>query len=340
MGAEYNRIRTESISSTGLGLQSDLLTVLGAKTVSAFESIVETRYASLFSELSYSLHNRYFLTGSFRRDGSSRFGINARYGNFYAFSGAWQVSDEAFLKGSNVLTNLKLRLSHGITGNSNPVADYAAYGLYSFVSTPASQYLGQLGAIPSQIPNADLQWERQQTTNLGVDLSLWKRLNVTLELYDKRNFNLLQSVPLPTTSGFSSIARNIGSISNKGIELSLNSRNTTGKLRWETDFNIAFNRNQILALTNNNADIYRNSYVGTILRVGEAVGSYYMPKYAGVDPQTGNPLWEILQKDGNGSVTGVTATSTIGLATLQVLGSPQPKWTGGLTNTLTYGNLV
>lgn len=332
-GFEFNNIRSETTGGTTTNITS------GVRSLSSgtFQGIVENNYEIAFlsylSEANYSFDNRYFLSGSFRRDGSSKFGANNKYGNFYSFGGSWTASNEAFLKDNKTLTNLRLRMSHGTTGNADPVGAYDIYGVYENVFGE-SRYDGKPGIIPGLTDdNPNLHWEVQRMTNLGLNVGFWGRLNLAIDLYDKTNTNILRTVKAPITSGVDGVVKNIGKISNKGIEMDLNALNFNGAVKWSTGLNLAFNRNKVLYLTDVPAVLPTTG--GFVTAPGYAIGTIYGIVYRGADPETGKPSYEVMDANGN-----KRTTLNIKEATLQVLGSQQPDFSGGMTNTVSYKNFT
>ncbi|TKC04440.1 SusC/RagA family TonB-linked outer membrane protein [Pedobacter frigoris] len=332
-GFEFNNIRNETTGGTTNGITSGLMSLSQGTFQGITESINEVSFLSYLSEANYSYDNRYFVSGSFRRDGSSKFGANNKYGNFYSVGASWTVSNEAFLKNNKIITNLRLRASHGTTGNADPVGPYSIYGVYNYV-TGTSQYDGKSGIIPgSNDNNPDLHWEVQQMNNLGLNIGLWNRINLAVDIYDKANTNILRTVQAPITSGVTGVVKNIGKVSNKGIEADLNSLNINGKVKWSTNINVAFNRNKVLYLTDVPAVLPTTG--GLVIAPGYAIGTIYGIVYKGADPDTGKPSYEVLKDDGSRSTT-----LNIKEATLQVLDSQQPDFSGGIGNSVSYKGIT
>ena len=271
---------------------------------------------SYFGVLSYSYDSRYYLQGSIRQDGASVFGNDNKYGTFGSISGAWRISEESFFN-YDLINNLKLRGSYGSIGNSD-IAWYASKGYYSVIT-----YNGESSLLPDKIENPDLKWEKTTTTDIALDFGILKnRISGTFEYFWSKTTDNLLFQELSYTSGFSSVLRNIGSLRNEGLEITLQTENLKGELSWNTSFNISFPKSEIL-------DLGGEDYVGTTYRsrVGGAYMEYWMYKYAGVNPANGMPMWY----DANGNLT-----STYSEASREFVGSPEPDFYGGLTNTLSY----
>ena len=291
----------------------------------------ENAFSKGLTQVDYNYDNKYFAVGSYINEASSRFGANHRSGNFYTLGASWILSNENFMKDQKTLDLLKFRASYGSTGNAQ-IGNYQTLGLYSF----SSQYAGFSASTPFQLANADLTWEKANTINFGLDVSVFKRITLNVDVYDKTSAALLLDVQLPYTSGFTSVIQNVGSVRNRGLEINLNTVNLNGAFKWETNFNIAFNKNKVLKLDQGKDIITDNGFSPpTIVSVGHDLNSFYMRKWAGVDPQTGDPLWEKITTDANGNKV-VSKTNALSEATSQFVGSFSPDFTGGITNTFTY----
>lgn len=295
--------------------------VVSAGTIrAASASALDRSMLSYFGQLKYSYLYKYIVTMNARADGSSKFGKNNRFGYFPALALAWRASEENFLKSVAWLSDLKVRLSVGMTGNDG-IPDFASLGLYA----GGFNYGGSSGTAPVQLPNPDLKWETNRQTNLGFDMGLWNdRLTLNLDMYYNKTYDLLLARPLPPSSGFSSIYANIGELENKGLEISLNSKNLDTRLVWNTAFNFSMNRNKVLKLYEGQPidDIGRG---GNRVQEGEPLGIFYGYKCLGVDPTTGNLVYEDINKDGK--LTADDRTK---------IGDPNPDFTAGLNNTFTY----
>lgn len=277
-------------------------------------------------QVDYNYDNRYFIVGSFIREASSRFGANNRAANFYTLGTSWILSNEQFMQENTLFNLLKVRASYGSTGNAQ-IGNYQTLGLYSY----SAQYASIPASVPSQLANPDLTWEKAETYNFGVDVGLFNRILLNVDVYDKTTAALLLEVQKPYTSGYESVIRNVGSVRNRGLEFNLTTQNLTGDFKWETNFNIAFNRNKVLELDKGN-DIVDDDQ---IIRVGEDMNSWYLRKWAGVDPANGDPLWEIITEGPNGTKE-VSTTNKLSEATLQIVGNYTPDFTGGMQNTFSY----
>ncbi len=331
--AQLSKTYFSNVYSEGFPSSTDLIYPVVAstpKTASASGS--DYSFGSIFSNVAFNYKNKYSLTGSARQDKSSRFGINNRTGNFWSVGGAWNIDQEAFLQGNNIFSGLKLRASYGVNGNGG-IGNYAWRATYGF----GFNYNQVPGSAPNNIGNANLTWELNKPFNVGIDASLLKdRINVTVDYYNRQTSNLLLDVPLSRTSGFVSQTDNIGAMENKGVELTINaSPIKTNDFTWDINFNIAFNQNKITSLFQNQ-DILSGSF---IRRVGLDYQTFYLREWAGVDPQTGSPLWYLNTKNTDGSFDRNTTTNYNAAQRVVSLGSATPKGFGGLTNTLRYKGL-
>ncbi|MFN7118808.1 MAG: SusC/RagA family TonB-linked outer membrane protein [Saprospiraceae bacterium] len=328
-GMELQRSETNSNQVSGQQFPGDdLKTVASAADISFGTSTIdEFSFLSYFSRINYDFNRKYLLTLSGRVDGSSRFGDNNRYGFFPAVSAGWVLSEESFLQGNGLISFLKLRGSYGVTGNAE-IGNFNHLGLFN-----ASVYNGLAGLSPNQLSNPDLEWEKTAQTDIGLDFGLFNnRLNGEIDYYIKNTTDLLLDVPVPSTSGYNTITRNIGAIENRGIEIVLNSNNLVGDFTWNTSFNIAFNRNEVKELAEGQTIIDPGSSRNmNVVKVGEPIGVFFGAEYAGVDPDNGDALWYV-NKEGRERET----TNDFSEAEFVVLGNPNPDFIGGLTNNFGY----
>ncbi len=325
-GFEYQFNDTERFFAQGQGFADGRLKNLSSAATPLNVGGTGSSYSfvSYFSQLNYNLNNKYYFTASIRRDASSRFGANNRWGTFYSVGGSWRLSEEAFMQDIDYLSNLKIRASYGTSGNAE-IGNFNSLELYSF----GSSYDGQPGSAPTQVPNPDLTWERNESLNIGLDFGLFNdRIGGTIEVYQRVSKDMLLNRPLSATSGFTSSLQNLGRMRNEGIEATINAQLLTqGPLRWNIDFNISFNRNEILEL----ADTTEIPNGIQIWRVGEPVRAWYLRQWAGVNPADGTPLWA----DGEGGVTGDWNS-----APEQLIGNAEPTFLGGFTNNLSFRNFT
>nr|WP_084406967.1 TonB-dependent receptor [Pedobacter panaciterrae] len=323
VGNTINTVLNQSTGATGTGFAANSLrSVSVAATRSGTSSRAESKLLSFFSKVSYTYNGKYTIDGSIRADGSSKFGINKRWGYFPSGGVAWRAGQEDFIKNLHVFDELKVRASLGLSGNQNGIGSYAAQGLWS----SGANYLEQPGIAPSQLANPDLTWETTRQFNVGAEFGFFKnRLSIVADYYNKYTYDLLLNVPVPYRSGFASYLQNYGSVRNKGFELGINSTNVaTTDFKWTTNFNVSFNNNKIEKLASD-ISLGASGRNISILRQGYSVNSFQLYKQLYVDPKTGNAVYEDVNKDG-----------LITSADRQIVGNALPKYTGGLTNNLSY----
>lgn len=344
MSYGYVHYETFTLSSSG-GLSNALITTLNnAATVTGNTTESNNAMVSYYSRVQYNYDGKYLLSATVRRDASSRFGKDSRWGTFPSASVGWRISQEPFMKDVSFVNDLKLRASWGKSGN-NSIGDYASIPTltstnYSFGGTVAA------GQKPSGIPNSLLAWETSNTYDVGVDASvLNNRINFTVDGYLKKNTNLLLNVPVPGATGFTSLLRNIGAVENKGLEIGVNSNNLKGSvLQWTTSANIAFNTNKVTALGPDGSDINVSSGYGGnppfLLKRGMPMFSYYVIQTDGIltAKDIADPTVAKLsgQEVGDAKYVDAKKDGIIDANDRVVAGRPTPKYTWGLTNNLKY----
>lgn len=321
VGNTFQSDISSSTSATGTGFANNSYKLLpSASVTTGSQSWSRRNLESFFSKVNYNYDGKYLLDFSLRADGSSAFGAHKQWGYFPGVGAAWQVKEEPFLKDVEAINDLKIRVSYGITGSQNGAGDFASLGLWS----GGSSYEGNPGTAPQQIANKDLGWESTSQFNAGFDLSVLKdRLAITFDYYRKYTSNGIISSPLAATTGFSSYTTNQLEVSNRGYEIGINSTNVKTKdFTWTTNFNISGNVNKIEKLANpvkfGSRDLQWDVQ-------GSPLYSFYLYKELGVDPQTGNVIYD--DKDKSGTITA---------ADRQIDGSIWPKFFGGLSNAFTY----
>ena len=325
VGYEYRKENQEGIGTTGEGFPTYQFTTLNtaATPLSSTEFFTGYRRQSVFANVNYNYDGKYILSGIVRRDGSSRFGANYRYGVFPSLRFAWNIDNEKFISSAEWINSLRFRASYGITGNDQ-IGNFDGLGLYG----AASPYSGQPGISFSQLANPELRWEKNRTTNLGIDFAFFdNRVFGSLEAYDKITADLLLSQPLQLTTGFGSITRNVGQIQNRGIELTLGVQPVKslkpGGFNWTSTFIFTYNNNRVKKLYDGLQELPGNPST----RVNRSLGSVFTQQYAGVNAATGRPMW----LDTLGNVTYQPL-----LRDRVYLGDTQPDFWGGWTNNFTY----
>ena len=331
VGTTYTRFKNRATSVTGDGFPTDdFKSVSSAATISAGTGTF-TNWAqfSYFARLNYDYKNKYIIKASIRRDGSSRFGSKNQFGHFPSASAGWIVSEENFLQNSNALSNLKLRISWGVNGNT-PVGNFSSLGLYG-----GTNYNGASGLEFTQGENPDLKWEETEQVDIGLDFGfLNNRITGEIDYYNKKTKDLLFNtrVPFEALIPAHRVLQNIGNLENTGYEFSINTTNVqTNDLTWKTNFNIATNKNKITNLPDGEDQIADKN----ILREGEAINSFYLVEYAGVNSDTGDAEYVLNTENTDGTINK-DVTNDFSLAQRIVKGNPNPDIIAGLSSTFNY----
>lgn len=344
-GYTAQRYRSDQVAISGSNYPDDrIATIAGALVKNNPSSdIQEWSLLSYLSRLNYNYKGKYLLGASFRRDGSSRFGDNNKWGNFYSVSAGWVVSDELFLKNIGWLSFLKVRGSYGSTGNNN-IGNYTPYAIVGNANTVFGSTTSS-GAAVNSLANANLGWEETKQLDLGIDFSMVNnRINFTYDYYNKKSSNILLGFAVPRESGFSGLTANIGKVKFWGHEIGINTVNLTGAFKWNTAFNISFSDNKVLALSGLSDTIFSSSGTAhTITRVGGRIGQFWgliqdgvyvnkadfdaSPK--SINSRVGTIKFRDLNKDGQVLLGDAQGDRT-------VIGNPYPKFVYGITNNFSY----
>ncbi len=331
---QRDNYETSYIAVTGVPAETQQFFNVGnASAATGYGSnLVQYTINSFMGRLNYDYKDKYLVTATIRRDGSSKFGANTKYGNFPGIAVAWNMSNEAFMKGITWIDLLKLRVGYGTVGNQG-VAPYQTQGLlgrtvYAWNNTAA------FGYRPSTIGNPDLKWETSKQSNIGLDFSLFRgRVQGSLEYYQTNTTDLLLSDQLPGSIGFSAVTRNVGETRNRGVELSLTTINVDkGGFRWSSDFTFTKNKEAILSLYNGAVDDIGNKWF-----IGQPLSVIYDYKKLGIWQTSeadqakafGSTVGQIKVQDTNGD-------GKINADDRMILGSDIPTWSGGITNRLSY----
>lgn len=322
-GIDYETFSADNTRSAGNGFPSPQFTYLvsAAQYTNASQEVTNSRLLSYYTRANFSWRDKYVVTTTLRADGSSKFGANNRYGFFPSVSLGWKLAKEPFLAKLSIINDLKLRASFGQTGNQAGIGDFAARGL----SLGGNNYQGQPGVNPGTLDNTDLRWETTNEYNLGLDFALWNdRLNGSFDFYVKNTKDLLLNRPIPPTSGFSGFDQNVGRMSNKGVELGVNSLLIDRGLQWSLGFQVAANKNKVVELYDGQG--YNTSpFLPIRVDEGQPLGYFYGWKSLGVNPETGDLMFEDLNQDGR-----------INEADNQFIGSPHPDFMGAAFTNLSF----
>lgn len=334
LGLNYEEtLRTRSnVSSTGF-LTDDLRNLGSGSTPTVLNGDrFPSRLFGLFSRLTYDYKGKYIAEGSIRRDGSSRFGANNRFGYFWSAAAGWTLSEEDFIRDLNFFDFLSIRASIGTVGNDR-LGTFPSLGLFN--AGPIADYNGESGVIPNQPENPDLKWEESETLDIGLKSTFLNgRVTFNASYFKKTTSDLLLNQVLPPQTGFTSISRNIGEMENTGWEFELNTVNVrTENFTWRTNFNLTSIDNKVLKLNEDAATDAQGRRIidGAIQRAieGESLNNFFLIRYIGVNSQTGDAEW--LDVDGN--ITNNPSSND-----RVVTGSPLPDFSGGITNIINYKN--
>lgn len=309
---------------------------ISVKTLNAANNITASTQreawalASFFGRATYSFESKYMFSASVRRDGSSK--LANHWGTMPAVSMAWRVSGESFFPSTSWLDDLKLRVGWGKNGNQEGIGNYARYGLITYFRTPLTSPLSGPGSAQVSYGNPGLKWETTAQTNVGIDLLMFNgRITFAADAYYKKTSDVLLNVQLSNSLPITSIQTNAGTIENKGIDLAITTVNIDKKLRWNTDFNISFNRNKVLELNYTDVyyfgRVYSNNQDVSILKAGHPLGSFFGYIADGVNPETGDMIYRDVNQNGIFDPNDRT-----------IIGNAQPDFTFGLTNDFQYKN--
>ena len=337
-GITSQRYHADITNTEATNFPDDRVKTLNAATSTLTTSEVqEWTLLSGIARLNYSYKNKYLISAAIRADGSSRFGSENRWGYFPSVSAGWIISDEDFFSNINMINFMKLRTSYGVTGNNN-IGNYTHHGIVDNINYVFDNVIAS-GRIGTTLGNADLGWEQTSQYDFGIELGLWNnRIFLIYDYYHKSTDNLLYQVDIPYASGYPNIMTNIGEIIFWGHEFSLSTKNTTGKLQWNTDFNIAFNNNEVKKLGTADAAIYGD---GTITKVGEQIGQFYGYVMEGVyvdQADFDNSPKHISSVVGSAKMKDVDKDGEITVDDRTVIGSALPVFIYGITNNFKYKN--
>jgi len=327
-GYEIEHTRTKYFGGEATNYQTPFTPELNAGSViqALSGSRTDDALMSFFGKAEYNFDHRLYSAISYRRDGSSRFSKDSRWGDFYSISAAWRLSKERFLEGVKWLSDAKIRVSYGINGTlPNGLYDYI--GNYMF----GQDYNGISGAAVTNVENLNLSWERSKNTNVGIDIGIWSgRIYLTAEYFNRFSDGLLLDRELSRVSGYTTATVNLGSMRNRGFEFSLNARPVEVRnFYWDLVLNFSTLQNTIENLPTDNVEAQQ------IDRQGFTQQSWYLPEYAGIDKATGEPMWYHVDE-----VSGErTLTKSIDDATRQIFGNSMPHYYGNFNSLLNYRNL-
>lgn len=330
IGGEFGIWQSEYTVSAGTGMPQgvDALRACSVQAIDGYR--IPGRSWAAFIQAGYDYGKRYFINATFRAENSTNFAPGRGVGFFPSVSASWLISNEQFMKDQKVVSFLKLRASYGITGNNNipPYLYLATYALNA-------SYQNKTVAIASRLGNSMLSWEDARMAAVGIDLTFINRVDMSLDLYNTDNTGLLLNVPVAPSTGFFEITKNAGSVRNQGIEYRIDAQAIKTKdWRWDIGFNIGFNRNRVTDAGPTGEFLQSASSVNQQVKVGQDIYSWYMKEWAGVDSETGDPLWYVIDEQGNKSTT-----NDYNAATVHVVGKATPLFQGGLNTQVSWKGL-
>lgn len=351
-GFEYGVWKSEYTSAAGTGMPSGIsaLNASAPYAVAGYE--IPGASWSVFVQASYDYAKRYFITATYRAEASSIFAPKHRVGHFPSAAASWLISNEDFMREQKVVSFLKLRASYGITGNNN-IPPYQYLATY----TLANLYQNNVSATSSRLASPDLRWETAYMASVGIDLTFIKRIDMSIDLYQTDNTDLLLDVPVAPSTGFFKVTQNAGSVRNRGIEYRIDANIIEkGKWRWDLGFNIGFNQNRVTKTPDDVPFLQTAIDVSQQVKEGQDIYSWYMKEWAGVDKETGDPTWYMVDENGEYMLDASgnkQVTSDYNSTHARVVGSASPMFSGGLNTQVswngiflhvntnfTYGNLI
>ncbi|OYX23657.1 MAG: SusC/RagA family TonB-linked outer membrane protein [Algoriphagus sp. 32-45-6] len=341
-GYSYNAFNYDNYSISASGFPSDDVETINVAAIrNGTGTKSKNTMISYFGRLQYDYNEKYLFQATLRRDGSSRFGDNTKFGTFPSLSAGWRITEEDFMKDNSFFNELKLRASWGISGN-NSIGNYEHI---ANLNNSNSSFGGTLanGQSPANFANSDLSWEKSQSTNIGLDVGVFNnRIFASIEYYTKLNSDLLLNIPVPTSSGFSTALTNIGEVLNKGWEVELTSRNIVNKdFKWTTNLNLSHNTNEVKKLGPNNTPILGGDFDIThnILEVGKPMYTLYLVQQDGLltteDILNGVPTYGN-QEAGDPKYVDINGDGVITPSDRTYSGHPNPDYIWGVTNSFTY----
>ena len=332
-GHEYYDYEVSSLSATKSGFPfGGIYELAGATTITDASSLKDSyTIESYLFRANYDYMDKYYLSASFRTDGSSRFNKDYRWGKFWSVGANWRMNNEAFLSDVDWLNNLSVKASYGVQGNDNVGTLYAWQSFYDLGWPNASMS----GALVSSLENTNLKWEQNGNLNVGVEAKVFDRFSASIEWYNRKTTDMLLDYPMASSLGFDSYLKNIGSMRNTGWDITLNGRLVnTNDFTWDLTLMGSTIKNKVLHLADK-PEIISGNY---IIKEGETINSFYTAKSAGVDPATGSQLYWVWDTDENGNPGEPYISSNIKKATAskQIMGSRIPNLYGSFTNDFKY----
>ena len=346
-GFSYQEAKTSSMSLTKQGYADEEIETLNAGTIlsSGTSSLTLWNLMSFFGRANFSFRDKYIVAVTARRDGSSRFGKDNRWGWFPSVSAGWRLSQEQFFKEVNWLSEIKLRGSYGVAGNNN-IGNFASIGTLNTTSYVIGSNQQKVpGYAPASFSNTMLGWEKAQTIDVGLDVGLFKnRIQLGLDYYIADTKDLLLNVQIPEVTGFSTALQNIGKVRNRGVELELSTVNIDRAFKWNTSFNISANKNKVLALGPDGSPVYGEAagYRLTITQIGKPIGSYYLFEQDGVfknQQELDTYPHYLRQNVGDIRYKDINGDGVINQNDIHIVGDAFPDFFWGMRNSFSFKGL-
>lgn len=337
-GFEYGYWKSEYTSTAGTGMPNGIDALNASVPYAVGGYNIPGASWSAFVQASYDYGKRYFITGTYRAEASSIFAPKHRVGHFPSVAASWLISNEDFMKEQSVVSFFKLRASYGVTGNNNipPYQYLATYQLNNL-------YQNSVSATSSRLASPDLRWESAYMASVGIDLTFIKRIDMSVDLYQTDNTDLLLDVPVAPSTGFFKVTQNAGSVRNRGVEFRLDANILEmNKWRWDVGFNIGFNQNRVTKTPGHIPFLQTSIDVSQQVKEGQDIYSWYMKEWAGVDPANGSPLWFVVDQDGNyvlDAAGNKTTTSDYNATNARVVGTATPLFSGGLNTQVSWNGI-
>ncbi len=338
VGFEYGLWKSEYTTSAGTGMPEGVDALNATIPYAASGYKVPGASWATFIQAGYDYGKRYFVNATFRAEASSIFAPKNRVGYFPSVAASWLISNENFMKDQKVVSFLKLRASYGITGNNNIPA-------YKYLSTYAlsDSYNSVTAAIASRLANPELHWETANMASIGIDLAFINRVDMSIDLYNTDNTGLLLNVPVAPSTGFFEVTKNAGTVRNQGIEFRIDAQVLKIKdVRWDVGLNMGFNRNRVIDIPDHKPFLQSASGVTQQVKEGQDIYTWYLKEWAGVDPANGDPLWYVVDADGNYVLDAggnKTTTNDYNATNPHAVGKATPLFQGGLNTQISWKGL-
>ena len=338
IGQEFGIWSTEYTSASGKGMPNGVDALNASAPLANSGYIMPGKSWAAFIQASYDYGKRYFITATYRTEGSSLFASKTRVGHFPSVAASWLITNEEFMKGQDVVSFLKLRASYGLTGNNN-IPAFQYLGTYALDKL----YQNQVAGSPSRPANDYLHWEAANMAAVGIDLTFIKRIEMAIDLYQTDNNELLLYKPLPPSTGFYQRMENVGRVRNRGVEFSINANIINkNKWRWDLGFNIGLNQNRVTYLPDHLPILQQASSVNQQIKEGQDIYTWYLKEWAGIDPANGDPLWYVVDADGNYVLDAdgnKTTTNDYNATQAHPVGTATPLFSGGLNTQVSWNGI-